>query len=256
VGEITENLDKFELGIAVQKLYDFLWDEFCDWYIEISKIRLNSGDEQAAQAARRVLVWVMTGTLQLLHPFMPFITEEIWQTLPHEGESIMVSKWPEPDASHSYPEAAQEMAKIMEAVRAVRNRRSEMNVPPSRRTHLSVDTASQETFRDGSAILERLAYASRVEIGTGLNVPDAVTIVTPDAKLLIPTDDLVDRKAERARLSKELDSAQKQLATAEAKLKNEKFLSRAPQNVVEGVRQNAAKLKDQIKLIQSSLVSL
>ncbi|OCN00952.1 valine--tRNA ligase [Clostridium sp. W14A] len=255
-GEVTENLDKFELGIAVQKLYDFLWDQFCDWYIEISKIRLNSGDEKAAQTARRVLVWVMSGTLKLLHPFMPFITEEIWQALPHEGESIMVSQWPVPQEAHNFPEAAQEMGKIMEAVRAVRNRRAEMNVPPSRRTHLSVDTASPETFREGAAILERLAYANRVEIGTDLNVTDAVTIVTPDAKVLIPMDDLVDREAEKVRLSKELESAQKQLVTAEAKLKNEKFISKAPENVVEGVRQNAAKLKDHIALIQSSLESL
>ncbi|WP_411676292.1 valine--tRNA ligase [Caproicibacter sp.] len=255
-GEVTENLDKFELGIAVQKLYDFLWDQFCDWYIEISKIRLNSGDEQAAQTARRVLVWVMSGTLKLLHPFMPFITEEIWQTLPHEGQSIMTSQWPEKQESLRFPEAAREMGKIMEAVRAVRNRRAEMNVPPSRRTHLSVDTASPETFREGAAILERLAYANRVEIGTDLNVTDAVTIVTPDAKVLIPMDDLVDREAEKARLSKELESAQKQLVTAEAKLKNEKFISKAPENVVEGVRQNAAKLKDHIALIRSSLESL
>lgn len=255
-GEVTENLDKFELGIAVQKLYDFLWDQFCDWYIEISKIRLNSGDEKAAQTARRVLVWVMSGTLKLLHPFMPFITEEIWQALPHEGESIMVSQWPVPQEAHNFPEAAQEMGKIMEAVRAVRNRRAEMNVPPSRRTHLSVDTASPETFREGAAILERLAYANRVEIGTDLNVTDAVTIVTPDAKVLIPTDELVDREAEKTRLSKELEAAQKQLTTALAKLKNEKFITKAPENVVEGVRQNAAKLKDHIALIQSSLESL
>ena len=256
VGEVTENLEKFELGIAVQKLYDFLWDEFCDWYIEISKIRLNSGDGAAAQNARRVLVWVMTGTLKLLHPFMPFITEEIWQSLPHSGESIMVSKWPEADPAHSFPREAAEMGKIMEAVRAVRNRRSEMNVPPSRRTHLSVETASPETFRDGAAILERLAYASHVEIGEGFDLPDAVTIVTPDAKLLIPTDELVDRGAERARLSKELESAEKQLATAEAKLKNEKFLSKAPESVVEGVKQNAAKLVEHIALIRSSLGAL
>ncbi len=254
-GEVTENLDKFELGIAVQKLYDFLWDEFCDWYIEISKIRLNSGDEQAAQDVRRVLVWVMTGTMQLLHPVMPFITEEIWQALPHEGKSIMISQWPQPKTAHSFPEAAQEMNKIMEAVCAVRNRRSEMNVPPFRKTHLSIDTASQDTFRAGTKIMERLAYANHVEVGTGLDLPDAVTIVTPDAKVLIPVDELVDREAEKARLTKELESAQKQFATAQAKLKNEKFLTKAPAAVVDGVRQNASKLQDHIALIRSSLAS-
>ena len=255
-GEVTENLEHFELGVAVQKLYDFLWDQFCDWYIEISKIRLNSGDEAAAQNARRVLVWVMSRTLQLLHPFMPFITEEIWQTLPHEGSSIMVSKWPVADPALRFPRAAEEMGKIMTAVRAVRNRRSEMNVPPSRKTHLSVETPSPELFREGTAIFERLAYASHVEIGADFDLPDAVAIVTPDARLLIPTDELVDRAAERKRLGKELASAEKQLATAEAKLKNEKFVSKAPEAVVEGVRRNASKLTEQIGLIRSSLGAL
>ncbi len=251
--EVTENLEHFELGIAVQKLYDFLWDEFCDWYIEISKIRLNSGDEEAAQNARRVLVWVMSSTMQLLHPFMPFITEEIWQALPHSGESVMVSKWPEYDESRSFPEAAAEMEKIMDAVRAVRNRRSEMNVPPSRRTHLYLATAAEDTFRAGVPIFERLAWASKVEIGPSFDLEGAVTIVTPDAKLFIPTDELVDKEAELARLTKELESAQKQLVTASAKLKNEKFLSKAPANVVEGVRQNAAKLEEHIALLESGI---
>ena len=251
--EVTENLEHFELGIAVQKLYDFLWDEFCDWYIEISKIRLNSGDEQAAQNARRVLVWVMSSTMQLLHPFMPFITEEIWQALPHSGTSIMVSKWPEYDASHAFPEAAEEMRKIMEAVRAVRNRRSEMNVPPSRRARLSIATGAEETFRAGIPIFERLAWASKVEVAPSFDLEGAVTVVTPDAKLFIPTDELVDKKAELARLAKELESAKKQYATAQAKLKNEKFLSKAPANVVDGVRQNAAKLGEHIALLESGI---
>ena len=125
VKEVTDNLEHFEIGIAVQKLYDFLWDELCDWYIEIAKIRLQSSDEEAAQTARQVLVWVMTGTLQLLHPFMPYITEEIWQSLPHEGESIMVSKWPVYEEAHCFQQAASDMQGIMDVIRAVRNRRSE-----------------------------------------------------------------------------------------------------------------------------------
>lgn len=251
--EVTENLEHFELGIAVQKLYDFIWDEFCDWYIEISKIRLNSKDEAAAQSARQVLVWVMSSTMQLLHPFMPFITEEIWQALPHTGDSIMISKWPEYSEDRAFPEAAEEMRRIMDAVRAIRNRRAEMNVPPSRRTHLYIATAAEETFRVGTPVLERLAWASKVEIGASFDINGAVTIVTPDAKVFIPTDELVDKKAEFARLTKELESAQKQYTTAQAKLKNENFLSRAPASVVDGVRQNAAKLADHIELIKSSI---
>lgn len=254
--EVTENLEHFELGVAVQKLYDFLWDEFCDWYIEIAKIRLNAADETAAQAARQVLVWVMTGTLQLLHPFMPYITEEIWQSLPHEGEAIVISKWPAYNPAHDFPAAAEQMNSIMEVVRGVRNRRSEMNVPPSRKTHLYLAAANQETFRAGSAVIERLAYASAVEIGSAFEIAGAVTIVTSDARISIPMDELVDKKAELERLAKELEAAQKQYENTQAKLGNEKFMAKAPANVVEGVRQNAAKLKEHIALIQSSMESL
>lgn len=254
--EITENLEHFELGIAVQKLYDFLWDEFCDWYIEIAKIRLNSEDEKTAQNVRRVLVWVMSGTLKLLHPFMPYITEEIWQTLPHEGEAIMVSKWPEFEEAHCFPQAADNMRSIMDAIRAVRNRRSEMNVPPSRKTHLYIATDSKKVFEDGVEILKKLAYANDVDIGEAFELDGTVTIVTADAKLYIPMSELVDKKAELERLTKELESAQKQYANAQAKLSNEKFISKAPANVVEGVKQNAEKLSEHIALIQSGIEAL
>ena len=256
VKEVTDNLEHFEIGIAVQKLYDFLWDELCDWYIEIAKIRLQSSDEEAAQTARQVLVWVMTGTLQLLHPFMPYITEEIWQSLPHEGESIMVSKWPVYEETHCFQQAASDMQGIMDVIRAVRNRRSEMNVPPSRKTHLYIATAAEKVFQEGAPIIERLAFANGVEIGPAFEIEGAVNIVTSGAKAYIPMDELVDKKAELARLTKELESAQKQYATTQQKLSNEKFLSKAPENVVEGVRQNAAKLKEHIALIQSSIDAL
>ena len=256
VKEVTENLEHFELGIAVQKLYDFLWDEFCDWYIEISKIRLNSGDEEAAQNARRVLAWVMSSTMRLLHPFMPFITEEIWQALPHEGESIMVARWPQYREELCFPQDAEEMRKVMDAVRAVRNRRSEMNVPPSRRTHLYIATASPDTFRAEVPVLKRLAWASQVEIGAEFDPAGAVTLVTPDAQIFIPTGELVDPKEELARLEKELAGAQKRLGTAQAKLRNEKFLNKAPAPVVQGVRQNAAKLSEHIALIESGIRDL
>ena len=256
VKEVTDNLEHFEIGIAVQKLYDFLWDELCDWYIEIAKIRLQSSDEEAAQTARQVLVWVMTGTLQLLHPFMPYITEEIWQSLPHEGESIMVSKWPVYEEAHCFQQAASDMQSIMDVIRAVRNRRSEMNVPPSRKTHLYIATAAEKVFQEGAPISERLAFANGVEIGPAFEIEGAVNIVTSGAKAYIPMDELVDKKAELARLTKELESAQKQYATTQQKLSNEKFLSKAPENVVEGVRQNAAKLKEHIALIQSSIDAL
>lgn len=256
VRAVTDNLEHFELGIAVQKLYDFLWDEFCDWYIEIAKISLQSPDEAVAQRVRQVLVWVMSGTLQLLHPFMPYITEEIWQSLPHSGEAIIVSKWPEYAESRSFAKEADAMAGIMEVIRSVRNRRSEMNVAPSRKTHLYVATAALHVFHEASAMICRLAYANGVEIGEDFQIDGAVTIVTGMAKVYIPMDELVDKEAELTRLSKELESVQKQLVTAQQKLKNETFMSKAPQNVVDGVRQNAQKLEERLRLIQSGMDAL
>ena len=171
--EVTDNLDKFELGIAVQKLYDFIWDVFCDWYIEISKIRLNSGDEKAAQTARDMLVYIMSNTLKLLHPFMPFITEEIWQTLPHEGESIMISEWPVYKDEYDFSVEEQEMDRIMEAVRAIRNRRAEMNVPPSKKAKYYIATAHKDTFEKAGIFMQRLASCSEAEIGDSFEI-DAI----------------------------------------------------------------------------------
>jgi valyl-tRNA synthetase len=168
----------------------------------------------------------------------------------------MVSKWPEFEEAHSFPQAAEEMRRIMDAVRAIRNRRSEMNVPPSRRTHLYIATEAQDTFREGSAIIEKLAYANKIEVGSEFNMEGAVTIVTADARVYIPMDELVDKKAELERLTKELESAKKQYDNAVAKLSNETFMSKAPENVVEGVRQNAAKLGEHISLIESSIKEL
>ncbi len=254
--EITENLEKFELGIAVQKLYDFLWDSFCDWYIEIAKIRMQSGDEEKAQSARRVLVWVMTRTLQLLHPFMPYITEEIWQSLPHEGESIMVSPWPVYEEQYSYPQAEEELARIMELIRGVRNRRAEMNAAPSKKAKLYIATAHPQAYETCRAILMKLAYANDMEIGEDFQLEGAVTVVTADAKAYIPMDELVDKKAELARLQKELDNAKKQLAGVDAKLNNEKFISKAPAAIIEGARQNGEKLRERIRMIEESMKAL
>ena len=252
--EVNENLEKFELGIAAQKLYDFLWDQFCDWFIEIAKIRLTSDDEQAAQEVRQVRV--MTRTLAMLHPFMPYITEEIWQALPHDGEALIVDAYPAYDPALEFPEASARMESVMAAVRAVRNRRSEMNVVPSRRTKLHIATAKPDVFEEGTAVFQRLAYATEIEVAESFDLEGAVTIVTPDAKIYIQMDELVDKAAEIARLTKELQSAEKQFATAQAKLSNEKFTGKAPANVVEGVRQNAARLQEHIALIRSSLEAL
>ena len=252
---VTENLEKFELGMAVSKLYDFIWDDFCDWYIELAKIRMNGADEESADSARRVLVWTMSNTLKLLHPFMPYITEEIWQTLPHDGEALIVAKWPEYDEALSFPQEAKNLENVMALIRAIRTRRNEMNVPPSKKAHVYIDTAHPAPYEEASEFIARLAYGSKVEIGTGFDVQGAVTAVTDDAKALLPMDDLVDKAAETARLNKELANAQKQLDTVKAKLANEKFTSKAPQNVIDGVKANGEKLEAKIKLILETLES-
>ena len=254
--DMTENLEKFELGVAVQKVYDFLWGDFCDWYIELAKLRLTGGDEASAQGVRQVLVWVMSSTLKLLHPFMPFITEEIWQSLPHEGEALMIAPWPEFDPALDFPMEEAELEKVMELITAVRTRRAEMNVPPARKAHLYVETGAPKAFLEEAGAIARLAYCAGVEVGESFDLPGAVTVVTSGCRAYLPMDDLIDRAAERARLEKELASAQKQLDTVKSKLGNETFMSKAPEKVIAGVRQNGEKLEEQVRRIQEALAAL
>ncbi len=255
--EVTDNLDKFELGIAIQKLYDFIWDVFCDWYIEIAKIRLQGTDENAKDNAKSVLVYVLTDILKLLHPFMPFITEEIYQAIPHSDESIMVSKWVEYDDSLSFSAEEAEMERIMKGIRAIRNRRSEMNIPPSRKATVYIKTANKQTFESGVEFVKRLASANDVIIGDGFdNLGNIVTIITDDAEIYIPMGDLVDFEAERKRLEKELAQAQDKLDFISKKLNNPGFVNKAPEKVVAQNREDAAKLQEKIENIKNSLESL
>ena len=253
--EVTDNLERFELGIAVAKLYDFIWDVFCDWYIEITKIRLQSGE--GADTAKAVLVYVLTDILKLLHPFMPFITEEIYQAIPHDTESIMISKWPEYDPTLSFADEEAQMEKIMDAIRAIRNRRAEMNIPPSKKSKVYVETAFADVFAVGSEFIKRLAYASDVEIADAFgDLGNTVTIVTNDAKIYIPLGDLVDFEAEAKRLQKELAAAEEKLAFINKKLDNPGFVNKAPEKVVQQNRDEAAKLTEKIANLRSSLENL
>ena len=256
VKDVTENLDKFEIGVAVQKLYDFIWDIFCDWYIELSKVRLNSEDEKAADTARAVLVYVMTGMLQLLHPFMPFITEEIWQSLPHEGESIMISKWPEYSKDLEFTAEEAEFERIVKGIRAIRVRRNEMNVPPSRKAKVIIESAYGDTFESGAVFFKRLAYASEVEINVANVDPSAVTIITDDAKIYMPLGDLIDFEAERARLNKERDAVLKDIRFVENKLNNPGFVSKAPEKVVAEQRKNLEVYKEKLSMVEERLKAL
>ena len=254
VSGVTDSLEKFELGMAVQKLYDFIWDVFCDWYIEIAKIRLNGDDEEQKATVRAVLVYVMSNTLKLLHPFMPFITEEIWQTLPHTGESIMISDWPKADSALNFSAEEAEMSRIMTAIKAVRNRRAEMNVAPSKKAKIFIETTYADTFSKGTVFFQRLASASEVEVAAHFDGMDsAVSIITESARLYIPMDELVDFKAELARLNKEKAGVQKELDFVNNKLNNENFVNKAPAAVVEGQRQAKAQLEEKMALILESI---
>ena len=255
--EVNENLEKFELGIALSKIYDFIWNSYCDWYIELCKARLQSEGE-TAQNARQVLIYVLDKILKLLHPFMPFITEEIWQTIPHDtdGKTVMLEKYPEYDPSLDFPSEAEEMMKVMEAITAIRTQRNEMNVPPSKKAKLFIATAIPETFSNGEQFFKKLASASEVEISDSFDIDGAVTVVTSDAKIYIPMEELVDKEAELKRLNKELKQVEKMLAQDEGKLNNPGFMSKAPEKVIEKIKGQAEKEREKIALIHTAMDAL
>lgn len=257
--EVITNIEKFELGVAAQKLYDFIWDDFCDWYIEFSKIRLvhNENDEKLSNVTRSMLVYVMAEILKLLHPFMPFITEEIWQTLPHEGEALVISKYPEFKESLCFEIEKEKVELIMETIKAIRNRRSEMNVPPSKKAKIYIETECVDDFNDLALFIEKLAYGEKVIIGERFeNINDAVTIILPKAKVYIPMDELIDKNEELQRLKKSLETAEKEFKLASSKLSNEGFMSKAPQNVVDNVKKTYETYKEKIESLKSAIEEL
>ena len=258
IREVTVNMDHYELGVAAQKLYDFIWDTYCDWYIELTKSRLSGEDAAAKEQAQQVLCYVLTDILKMLHPFMPFITEEIWQALPHEGDFLMLQDWPVAHPEFDFADDETAMEKIMAAIKGIRARRAEMNVPPSRKAELRITTEQGAVFQTGVPFLQRLAFTTNVTI-----TPDApadlsglVSVVTADAKLYIPLAELVDLDAERKRLSKELEKKKKYQGGIEKKLSNEKFLAKAPEDVVQREKDNLAKAQKEIEQLESSLAAL
>jgi len=258
VKEVCDNMDSFELGVAAGKIYDFIWDDYCDWYIELTKPRLNGDDEAAKESAQRVLLYVLVEILKLLHPFMPFITEEIWQALPHEGDALMMQSYPEYSEKLNFPEDEANFGMVMDAIKAVRARRSEMNVPPSRKSHLIIVTEKAKAFTDGEKFICKLAYASGVEVRAELpeSTDGMVSVITDNARMFMPMAELVDLEKERARMEKELANAKKQLDGQNAKLANENFVSRAPEKVVNAEREKKAKLEALIENLEESLKNL
>ncbi len=255
--EVCENMDSFELGVAAGKIYDFIWDSYCDWYIELTKPRLNGTDEESKLAAQKVLLYVLTEILKLLHPFTPFITEEIFQAIPHDGEALMIERYPSYREELSFPQDEENFEIVMNAIKAVRARRSEMNVPPSKKAHLLIATDRKAAFEAGLSYLSKLAYASEVSV---LDAPPEKTdgmvgVVTDNARMFMPMAELVDMEKEKARLEKELANAEKQLAGQIAKLSNENFVKRAPEAVVNTEREKKARLEALIENLKASLAA-
>ena len=254
IAQVTDNLERYELGIAVQKVYDFFWDDYCDWYIELTKARLYGEEAQSKQTAIQVLVYVLDQTLRLLHPFIPFITEEIWQSIPHQGQALIVAPWPKADAALAFPQEETQMEAVTQAIRAVRARRAEMNVPPSKKATLYVVTEKTAVFTQGIPFIQRLAYAGEVVVSSADpdGAGDMVSAVTADARLYIPLDQLVDVAGELTRVNRELEKAEKNLAATEGKLANEKFTARAPEAVVNAEREKAEKFRALIAQLTDS----
>ena len=254
IKEVTENMDAYELGVASAKVYDFIWDTYCDWYIELTKARLYGEDEKSKLAAQKVLVYVLDQFLRLLHPFMPFITEEIWQAIPHEGRFLMLADWPKYDENLNFSVEAAHMESVMNAIRSIRNRRAEMNVPPSKKSTLYVVSDKGEIFRQGTGFICRLAYADQVIIcdSDPEGHENMVCVVTNDAKLYIPLEELIDFEKELARIEKEKANCLKQIAMFEGKLSNEAFVSRAPEKVVAEQREKLEKNRALLAQLEES----
>ena len=257
-GAMTDNIDHYELGLAAAKINSFIWDVYCDWFIEIAKPRLNSGDPVQADTARRVLVHVLSEALKLLHPFMPFITEELYQALPGSGETIMTAAWPTPNEAFSWPEEEEAFEKVMDYIKAVRTMRTEMNVHPAKKTSMVIETADPVPFQRAQIYLAKFAFATEVsftEKYTG-TTDGMVQVSTHAARGFIPMMELVDREKELARLNKEKAKAEKELAMFKNQLANPKFVEKAPAALVEETRAKMARSQDKLTNIEQSIQAL
>lgn len=252
---VTSHIDSFDLGVAASKIYDFIWDDLCDWYIELTKSRIAEGGQTAVNA-QKILVHVMAGALKLLHPFMPFITEEIWQALPNDSQSIMIAAWPVASDALDFAQTEADFEQVMAAIKGIRNARAEKNIPPSKKAPLFIETAKVELFEQGKAFFIRLASASEVTLGASFDLDDAMAVATDSARLLIPMGDLIDKEKELTRLNKEKEGCEKEIAMFEGKLSNEQFVSRAPEKVVEAERAKLARVKEKLTIILDSIAKL
>ncbi len=254
VSEVTDNLEKFELGLALGRIYDFIWDEYCDWYIELTKPRLQGDDKENAG---RVLCYVLSRALELMHPFMPFITEEIWQHLPHDGETIMRTDWPTA-GKFSYADDEESFELIKSAIKAIRNARAEKNVVPSKKVKTYIITNKTDLFAKGSIFFEKLASASEVIISSDKSVlpENVVTVVTEGAEISLPLGEIVDTEKELERLTKERDRLIAEIKRVEGKLNNQGFVAKAPKEVVEAEAAKGKTYKEMLEKVEETIASL
>ena len=253
-----ENIENFEISVASQKIYEFIWDVVCDWYIEISKTRLGKDSEDSINV-QKVLVYVMSVMLKLLHPFMPFITEEIYSAIPHADESIMISNWPKAEARLNFEIESNDFEKIIDAIKAIRNIRSEINVPNSRKSDIYVETQLVDVFDDCSPILKKLAMSNKIEIMENIDsnlVENCVQAVTNSARIFLPLDNLIDKKKELNRLLKEQEFCKKEIEISEKKLSNQNFLSRAPKHIVEKEQKKLDNIRQKLEKTNKSMKDL
>ena len=257
-GAMTDNLDHYEMGLAAAKINSFIWDVYCDWFIEIAKPRLNSGDAQQADTARRVLVYVLDKALKLLHPFMPFITEELYQALPGSAETIMTQSWPTFDEAHNWADEEEAFEKVMDYIKAVRTMRTEMNVHPAKKTSMIIETADATPFQNAQVYLAKFAFATDVTFTKKYegSTDGMVQVSTHAARGFIPMMELIDRDKELARLNKEKAKAEKEMAMFANQLNNPKFVERAPAALVEDIRNKYAKSQDKLANIEQSIKAL
>ena len=256
VKEVTLNIESYELGVALAKLYDFIWDVFCDWYIELVKSRLFDKASTSNASAQKVISYVLSNTLKLLHPFMPFITEEIWLTLPHESESIMISEWPKASKDLEFESESRDFERIISAIRAIRTRRTEMKVPVSRKTKLFVVTEYPELFKNSAVFFDKLASVTDVNIVKEYTGEDAVTLITDGATLYIPVADMIDFAEEKERLTKEKEKLENEVSRLEKKLSNDEFVKKAPEKVVMIEREKLEKYKAQLENTLEALLKI
>ena len=258
IREVTDNMEAYELGVASAKIYDFIWDTYCDWYIELTKTRLYGEDEEAKLAAQNVLCYVLMRVLELLHPFMPFITEELYQALPGSAETIMTQSWPTFDEAHNWADEEEAFEKVMDYIKAVRTMRTEMNVHPAKKTSMIIETADAAPFQNAQVYLAKFAFATDVTFTEKYegSTDGMVQVSTHAARGFIPMMELIDREKELARLNKEKAKAEKEMAMFGNQLNNPKFVERAPAALVEEIRTKFAKSQDKLANIEQSIKAL